>query len=436
MEETLKQAISSIFGSSGSADSTTVAAASLAPLFMSGGITVWLIANLKNIWSKFISALLSVVSFTVINQYEDSRGKGGYLYKKQKIFNKVISSSKTLWGRMAELDLSYASEQDTKKIIVPYGTSLQVILRKLVVCSRSLSSTGNQVMAVTTLRVFFARKSKWLEAFNGLLDKTIKDDDAMNHKRFEIAVHKSNPKTHEVFSLKHQKRSLDSIFSDGDVHKELFKKIKTFTESKEEYLKLDCPWKFCALLYGKPGCGKTSTILSIASALDRDVWYIDIKHATTSSLMSAMQSSEYFIFVFEDIDAACSVDPISSRKDSSTSQREAHSQEDDAHGLSLADLLNVTDGLLSGLGAICMFTTNHVEKLDPALIRPGRMNCMLEMKYLSSSTAEAMIKKQLGHKPNFKLADNICPAELQQDLLGIKLGSLNENEILKRYAVA
>ena len=151
--------------------------------------------------------------------------------------------------------------------------------------------------------------------------------------------------------------------------------------------------------------------------------------------MSAMQSSEYFIYVFEDIDAACSLNPIASRKDSSASQREVCHQEDDAHGLSLADLLNVTDGLLSGLGAICMFTTNHVEKLDPALIRPGRMNCMLEMKYLSSSTAEAMVEKQLSHKPNFKLADNICPAELQQDLLSVKLGSLDEDEVLKRYAV-
>lgn len=80
-----------------------------------------------------------------------------------------------------------------------------------------------------------------------------------------------------------------------------------------------------------------------------------------------------------------------------------------------------------------MFTTNHVEKLDPALIRPGRMNSILEMKYLSSDTAGKMVEHQLGHRPGFKLADDICPASLQQDLLTIKTCWLDENEVLEKY---
>ena len=83
-------------------------AATLAPLFMSGGITVWLIANLKNIWAKFASAVLSVISFTVVNKYEDARGRGLCLYIRQKMFNEVIQESREIWSRTSELDLSYS----------------------------------------------------------------------------------------------------------------------------------------------------------------------------------------------------------------------------------------------------------------------------------------------------------------------------------------
>ena len=105
-EETFSQAISALLGG-GSKDSTALATASLAPIFMSGGITVWLVANIKSIWNKVTSGVLSIISFTLVNQYEDGRGKGNYLFEKQRVFNKTISRAKTVWSRTAELDLSY-----------------------------------------------------------------------------------------------------------------------------------------------------------------------------------------------------------------------------------------------------------------------------------------------------------------------------------------
>ena len=110
-EETFSQAISALLGG-GSKDSTALATASLAPIFMSGGITVWLVANIKSIWNKVISGILSIISFTLVNQYEDGRGKGNYLFEKQSVFNKTISRAKTVWSRTAELDLSYRRDED------------------------------------------------------------------------------------------------------------------------------------------------------------------------------------------------------------------------------------------------------------------------------------------------------------------------------------
>lgn len=406
-------------------------AATLAPLFMSGGITVWLIANLKNIWSKFTAAVLSVISFTVVNKHEDARGRGGCLFIKQRMFNKIIQESREIWSRTSELDLSYdMSDPGQKTTVVPYGTSLRVILGKPVICARSVQSGGQQVMSTTTLRVFFARKNKWTKAFDGLIAEAADREDRRCWNLDYIMVNRSDQKTKEVFALKHQKRKLGTIFSDGEVHMKLFNEVKQFVDGKDEYFKMDYPWKFCALLHGRPGCGKTSTILAIASALGRDVWYIDIKNTTPSDLTRAMMAPDHYIYVFEDIDAACSSSPIASREGGRAGQSASEQQ---CGGLSLADLLNVTDGFLSGFGSICMFTTNHVEKLDPALIRPGRMNCILEMKYLSSDMAEKMVEHQLGHRPGFRLVDDICPASLQQDLLTIKTCRLDENEVLEKY---
>lgn len=406
-------------------------AATLAPLFMSGGITVWLIANLKNIWAKFAAAVLSVISFTVVNKHEDARGRGGCLFIKQRMFNKVIQESREIWSRTSELDLSYnMSDTGQQTTVVPYGTSLRVILGKPVICARFVQSGGQQVMSTTTLRVFFARKNKWTKAFDRLIAEAADREDRRYWNLDYIMVNRSDPKTKEVFALKHQKRKLGTIFSDGDVHMKLFNEVKRFVDGKDEYFKMDYPWKFCALLHGRPGCGKTSTILAIASALGRDVWYIDIKNTTSADLTRALTTPDHYVYVFEDIDAACSSSPIASREGWHMGQS---SSEQQCGGLSLADLLNVTDGFLSGFGSICMFTTNHVEKLDPALIRPGRMNSILEMKYLSSDTAGKMVEHQLGHRLDFKLADDICPASLQQDLLTIKTCRLDENEVLEKY---
>lgn len=51
--------------------------------------------------------------------------------------------------------------------------------------------------------------------------------------------------------------------------------------------------------------------------------------------------------------------------------------------ITLSGLLNFIDGLWSSCGdeRIIVFTTNHQDRLDPALLRPGRMDMQLEMSY-------------------------------------------------------
>lgn len=64
--------------------------------------------------------------------------------------------------------------------------------------------------------------------------------------------------------------------------------------------------------------------------------------------------------------------------------------------LDLAGLLNILDGVVDSPNRIVVMTTNHPEKLDPALIRPGRINKKLLLGYLHLQAAEQMVSHYFG----------------------------------------
>ena len=297
------------------------------------------------------------------------------------------------------------------------------------------------MMIQTDLQVFFTRKKKFMKRLQ----------DEIHAKREELKRKSNNRTDIKVFygsqsygnCSRKNKRSLDSIFTNNDEHMQLFDCIKKFIANKDIYKKLNYPYKFSALIYGQPGNGKSSTILAIASALNRDVEYINLATTNVIQLMDKLNSSTNDkIFVFEDIDALNSnaFKERAPEDDSNEDIPEAPNQtciiNNSSDGikvfsLSLSDLLNITDGLLSSDGSICIFTTNHIEKLDSALLRAGRMNKVIEFTYLNGETASRMIQKYLGFKMN-NLKDNIKPAELQEDLLSILLKK-KDSSILDKY---
>lgn len=68
----------------------------------------------------------------------------------------------------------------------------------------------------------------------------------------------------------------------------------------------------------------------------------------------------------------------------------------EADRLDLAGLLNVLDGVVDSPNRIVIMTTNHPEKLDPALIRPGRINKQILMGYLLAPQALSMVEHYFG----------------------------------------
>ena len=66
--------------------------------------------------------------------------------------------------------------------------------------------------------------------------------------------------------------------------------------------------------------------------------------------------------------------------------------------MTLSGLLNAIDGLWSCCGEerIIVFTTNHKDRLDPALLRPGRMDMHIHLSYCTFSAFEQLAFNYLG----------------------------------------
>ena len=73
--------------------------------------------------------------------------------------------------------------------------------------------------------------------------------------------------------------------------------------------------------------------------------------------------------------------------------------------VTFSGFLNALDGVASGEERIIFMTTNHVEKLDPALIRPGRVDLMEHIDDASPEQARRLFERFFGDSDSADLPD-------------------------------
>ncbi|CAN0875016.1 AAA-ATPase At3g50940 [Linum grandiflorum] len=162
--------------------------------------------------------------------------------------------------------------------------------------------------------------------------------------------------------------TFDTIAMDPEAKKALVADLETFIDRKDYYRKVGKAWKRGYLLYGPPGTGKSSLVAAMANYLKFDIYDLDLKEVQCNSDLRRLLigTGNRSILVLEDIDRTVATI-------------------DQAEKVTLAGLLNFVDGLWSTCGEerILVFTTNNKEELDPALLRPGRIDVELNMSYCS-----------------------------------------------------
>jgi mitochondrial chaperone BCS1 len=187
-------------------------------------------------------------------------------------------------------------------------------------------------------------------------------------------------------------RLLDSVILPDGERERLVADIEKFKNSKSRYRHLGVPYHRGYLLYGPPGTGKTSLVSAIAGKFAMSIYAINLAEFNDRLLTKAMNDvPPGSVVLFEDIDCMInrkhSVDAQASTR--STPGTADDKQTVDKFGVTLSGLLNVLDGFHAPDGVLYMMTTNRIEALDPALLRPGRIDYRF---YLGSASEQQKLE--------------------------------------------
>src|SRR5579871_2890411 len=188
-------------------------------------------------------------------------------------------------------------------------------------------------------------------------------------------------------------RLLDSVILKTGERERWVADVEKFKSSKARYRHLGVPYHRGYLLYGPPGTGKTSLVSAIAGKFAMSIYAINLTDFTDRSLTKAMNDvPPGSVVLFEDVDCMIASTPRShAEKPSSGDLQEKPEGKTvaDKFGVTLSGLLNVLDGFHAPDDVLYMMTTNKIEALDAALLRPGRIDYRL---YLGVASEEQKLE--------------------------------------------
>jgi len=203
-----------------------------------------------------------------------------------------------------------------------------------------------------------------------------------------IKVEKKIPSA-QAKLIKSDRKPLEYLYLPDDQMQNIVQYLQNFRERRDRFEQYGFPYRGGIILSGVPGCGKSSTILATATYLQKSIYYLDLGQIKTNHELKLCvdyirtNSSNGGVIIFEDIDCMTNIvhqrsDHLESVEMTTKTNITTIADEDDCP-LSLSYLLNVLDGTMAPEDVLFIMTTNHVEKLDKALIRPGRIDLDIEL---------------------------------------------------------
>lgn len=220
----------------------------------------------------------------------------------------------------------------------------------------------------------------------------------MEQEQGKLLVYTSWAAEWRPFGNPRRKRKLDSIIFENSIKERLLNDVREFLASSNWYADRGIPYRRGYLLHGPPGGGKSSFIQALASELDYSICLLNLSEQSLSDdrlnhLLNVLPDRS--ILLLEDIDSAMS-------------------SVDKPHGkLTFSGLLNALDGVASSEERLIFMTTNHYDKLDPALIRPGRVDIQQLIGHATMDQARRMFERFYPQHAHLAMHFAQMMAELQ-----------------------
>ncbi|KAJ4822977.1 hypothetical protein Tsubulata_000346 [Turnera subulata] len=290
----------------------------------------------------------------------------------------------------------------------------------------------------------------------------------LNHRqKLNIYTYDQEYSMWEPTVFKHP-ATFETLALEPELKQFIINDLDLFVKRKEYFQCVGRAWKRGYLLYGPPGTGKTTLVAAIANYLRFNIYDLQLQGVRNDADLRRILTSttNRSIILIEDID--CSTTSTHSRprarppgaKVDNDDAKEVDGMLDNKNfldpGVTLSGLLNFIDGLWSSCGEerFIIFTTNHKEKLDPALLRPGRMDVHIYMGHCTPGCFRKLAATYLRIKDHFLFSCvedliqrvPITPAEVAQQLMEggnpqvvlealIEFLNTRENEAVKQEEV-
>lgn len=199
-------------------------------------------------------------------------------------------------------------------------------------------------------------------------------------------------------------RRLETVHFDEGTKAALLADIQKYLdpETQRRYRTRSMPYRRGYLFYGPPGTGKSSLSTALAGEFGLDLYEVKIPSVASDADLEQMfqEIPPQCIVLLEDIDAVWTADrnDVSDRED-----RSGSGSRTPGSNCTLSGLLNVLDGVGSQEGRIVIMTTNKPERLDSALVRPGRVDMKVHLGSISRKSAEQMFLRMFAPDTSRKL---------------------------------
>ena len=183
-------------------------------------------------------------------------------------------------------------------------------------------------------------------------------------------VYTSRSTSWDEFGEPRRKRPIESVILDKGVKERIVEDVAEFQRSGKWYRDRGIPYRRGYLLYGRPGSGKSSFVQALAGELDYNIAILNLsERGLTDDRLNYLLTviPRRTLVLLEDADAAF--------------QGRSQTDADGYRGanVTFSGLLNAIDGVASAEERILFLTTNHIDHLDGALIRPGRVDMAVHL---------------------------------------------------------
>lgn len=216
----------------------------------------------------------------------------------------------------------------------------------------------------------------------------------------------------------HLRRPPESLALADGITEDVLDDLRRFQSSSRWYADRGVPYRRGYLLHGPPGTGKTTLAGILAGELGLSISVLSLADHKIDDqrfrrLLDGLPGNS--ILLLEDIDCVAK-------------NRREGSQVIDYSGVTMMGLLNALDGIGAKDGRIMVMTSNHPERLDPALIRPGRVDRRIELGHATTDQAERMFRWFFRDREDCDVAllalrfgsilgDGVSPAAIQEHLI-------------------